>query len=454
MSGVRSSEPETACNDAAQDLTRAAAQRERRRRLRDVAEHLLQIRAAVQRRLEIEQRMRQLGNRLLEGRADVLYRGGLEIHRLAGLQHPRDRRRHLPQRRETRDHAPDRLGAAVVGMRAHLAHQLADQRDGREVALGSAALEAELGGDLLPAVALVTHTRVVGNECVGEVHLVEVMLAGEVDDRPDRDALGVAQIDEELREPLVLLVWYHFGSEQRDGVVGQVRVRSPHLGAVDEIAAVAPRRARANGRQVGARVRLAHADGERELAADDAGQDFLSLRFRSEPNQQRAALPIGHPVRAHGRARGQHLLHDDVTLEEGTLVAAILLRPCHPDPPARADAARELAVEPAPRARTPGGRGAEFFLEELADFGAETLGFGRQIVERESEDGRHGREWTTSRATTQRGAITSWLARIPAAEVAAESRLAAAACGWRRRRWGRTAPPTVGSPREPPRTPG
>src|SRR5262249_3612490 len=45
---------------------------------------------------------------------------------------------------------------------------------------------------------------------------------------------------------------------------------------------------------------------------------------------------------------------------------------------------------------------AEFFLEELANLGAETLGFRRQIVERESEDGRHGREWTTSRATAQR----------------------------------------------------
>src|SRR5262249_7374508 len=178
-----------------------------------------------------------------------------------------------------------------------------------------------------------------------------------------------------------------------------MRVRRPHLGAVDEIAAVRARRARANGRQVGARVRLAHADRERELAADDAGQDLLTLRLRAEAEQQRAALAIGHPVRAHGRAGGEHLLHDDVALEKGALVAAILLRPRHPDPAARADAARELAVESAPRARAPGGPRAEFLLEEVAHFGAEALGFGRQVVERESEDGRHGREWTTSRAT-------------------------------------------------------
>src|SRR5215510_2439349 len=51
---VRSSQSETSGNDPAQNLARAAAQRERWRGLRDVAEHLLQVGARVQRRLEVE----------------------------------------------------------------------------------------------------------------------------------------------------------------------------------------------------------------------------------------------------------------------------------------------------------------------------------------------------------------------------------------------------------------
>src|SRR5206468_11757846 len=258
-------------------------------------------------------------------------------------------------------------------------------------------------GDLLPPVALVAHPRLVGHERIREVHLVEVMLAGEVDDRTDGDAVRVAQVDEELREALLLLVRHHLRAEERDRVVGQMRVRGPHLGAVDEVAAVGPGGARADRREVGARVGLAHADGERQLAAHDGRQDLLALRLRAEAQEQRAALPVRHPVRAHRRAGGQHLLHHDVALEERALVAAILLGPRHADPTARAHAARELAIEPAPGLRALDRcRAAELLAEEVAHLGAEALGLGRQVVEREAEDARHRGEWTTTRTTAQR----------------------------------------------------
>src|SRR5438093_3164749 len=234
------------------------------------------------------------------------------------------------------------------------------------------------------------------------------MLTGEVDDGADGDARGVAQIDEELREALMLLVRHDLGAEQRDRVIGQVRVRRPHLGAVDEIAAVRLRGARADRREVRARVGLAHADGERQLAAHDARQDLLPLRLRAEAQQQRPALPVGHPVGAHRRAGGQQLLHHHVALEERALVAAVRLGPRHADPAARAHATRELAVEPAPRLRALDRRGAaEFLAEELAHLRAEALRLGRQVVEREAEEGRHGGEWTTMRARAQRGRARS-----------------------------------------------
>src|SRR5439155_964326 len=202
---ARSSEAQPAGDDAAKDLARAAAQRERRRGLRDVAEHLLQVRSGVERRLHVEQRMHQLGDRLLERGADVLDGREHVVHDVRRREEEGEGRRHRAQRGQAGHHPADRLRPAVVGLRSHLADELADQRDRREIALGPAALEAQLGGHLLPAVAVVADARLVGHASVGEVDLVEVVLAGWVNDRPDGDALRVAQIDEKLRQPLVLL---------------------------------------------------------------------------------------------------------------------------------------------------------------------------------------------------------------------------------------------------------
>src|SRR2546427_4602878 len=220
-----------------------------------------------------------------------------------------------------------------------------------------------------------------------------MMLAGEVDDRPDGDALRVAQIDEELCQPLVLLVRHDLRAEERDRVVGEMGVRRPYLGAVDEVAALGLRRARADGGQIGARIRLAHADGEGQLAANDPRQNALPLCLGSEAQKEWATLPVRNPVSADGRAGGEHLLHHHVALEEGALVAAVLLGPRHADPAARADAARELAVEATPRlGPLHGGGAAELLFEKLTHLGAETLGLGGQVVEREARSEEHTSE--------------------------------------------------------------
>src|SRR5207247_1258234 len=188
-------------------------------------------------------------------------------------------------------------------------------------------LDARLRGHLLPALAVVADARLVGHERVGEVDLVEVMLAGEVDDRPDGDALRVAQIDEELCQTLVLLVRHDLRAEERDRVVGEMGVRRPYLGAVDEVAALGLRRARADGGQIGARIRLAHADGEGQLATNDPRQDALPLFLDAEAQKEWATLPVRNPVSADGRAGGEHLLHIVVELEARPLMVDVRLGP-------------------------------------------------------------------------------------------------------------------------------
>ena len=55
--------------------------------------------------------------------------------------------------------------------------------------------------------------------------------------------------------------------------------------------------------EIGAGIGLAHADAEEDLAAADPGQEFLALRLAAEAQQERAALPVGDPVRRDGGAR-------------------------------------------------------------------------------------------------------------------------------------------------------
>ena len=286
---------------------------------------------------------------------------------------------------------PISAAARSGGSLPRLADQLDHELERGEVALGAAALEAELGGHLLPALAVLADQHVVGHQAVLEVHLVEVVAAGQVDDRADRDAGGL-EIHQELGEALVLLVRHHLGAEERDRVVGEVRVARPDLGAVDLVAARDLLGPRADGGQVRARVRLAHPDGEGQLAARDPRQEALALLLGAEAEQQRAALAVGHPVRAHRRARGQGLLEHHVALQRGALVAAVLLGPRHADPAALAHPAREVAVEPAPGARALRGPVlGHLGLEEGADLVAQRFCLGGKRGELEVEC-RHNRD--------------------------------------------------------------
>ena len=173
------------------------------------------------------------------------------------------------------------------------------------------------------------------------------MRAREVDDGADRDA-GRSQVHQELREALVLLVGHHGRAEECDGVLAAMRVARPHLGAVDDVAAVLAHRPRADRGQVRAGVRLAHPDGEVRLAAHDGGQEALALGLGAEAQQQRAALALGHPVSAGRRARRQQFLQQHVPLQERPLLAAVSLRPREADPAPGPQLLAELGIEAAP----------------------------------------------------------------------------------------------------------
>src|SRR5438552_19061806 len=106
------------------------------------------------------------------------------------------------------------------------------------------------------------------------------MTAREVDDGPDADARGL-EVDEELREPLVLLVRHHLGPEERDGIVRDVGVARPDLGAVDAIASLDLLGPRADRGEIPARVGPAHAEGEGELAPCGPGKKALPVLLRA-----------------------------------------------------------------------------------------------------------------------------------------------------------------------------
>src|SRR5499425_1995293 len=390
VSFMGSTQAEAARDDSAQHLARAATEGEGWRVLDQVAEGALELRARGEMGLDAEEGVHHLGNLLLEARAHVLDHRGFQIRVLPRLEHHGDGERHLAEGGQMRGEAADGGCRTLPRLAPHLADQLDDELDRGKVALGPAPLEGELGGDLLPPIPFLAHQHVVGHEAMLEVHLVEVVSPREVDDGADADALRL-EVDEELREALVLLVGHHLGAEERNGVVGEMGVARPDLGAVDPVAALHALGAGADGGEVRAGVRLTHADGEGELTLGDPGQEALALLLGAETQEHRAALPVGDPVGGGGGARGERLLEDHVALQRRPLVSAVLLRPRHADEARLAEPARELAVEAAPGQRALGGAAAaQLAGEKIADLLADLLRLQGKLAQGEVEGG-HGR---------------------------------------------------------------
>ena len=135
----------------------------------------------------------------------------------------------------------------------------------------------------------------------------------------------------------VLFGWRR-GAEQRDHVVGDVRVTGPDLGAVDQPTALGLCRLGFGGEQVGAGARLAHADRKAHLAGADARQDVHLDVLGRVFEENWPALPVGDEMQPHRRVGDAEFLGNDIALQKCALLTAVFLRPGHADPAFGADA--------------------------------------------------------------------------------------------------------------------
>jgi len=158
---------------------------------------------------------------------------------------------------------------------------------------------------------------------------------------------GGFKINDELRQAGVAVLAQRRAAAQHEEPVRAVRVGGPQLGAGDFPAAVHPLGAGAHRGQIRAAARLAHADGEEHLAADQFGQEELLLFFGAVAQQGRAGLAVADPVRGHRRARGQQLFGNDVALQRRAAMPAVFARQGHTQPAARGQAAAEIRIEAA-----------------------------------------------------------------------------------------------------------
>src|SRR5262245_14535168 len=135
------------------------------------------------------------------------------------------------------------------------------------------------------------------------------------------------------------------GAKQPDQVVGVVGVASPHLGTIDQPAALGLARPRRSGKQIGTRSGLAHADGKAHFATADARQYVLLDAFVGILEEHGAALTVGDEVEPHRRVGDPELLGNDVTLQKTAFMPTVLFGPGHADPALLPDLAAERGAE-------------------------------------------------------------------------------------------------------------
>src|SRR5688500_16611985 len=184
---------------------------------------------------------------------------------------------------------------------------------------------------------------------------------------------------EELREAAVPVLAGVAGAHQCDEVVHEVLVGGPDLRAVDDPAAVDLYALGAHGGEVGARLRLAHADAEEARAGADAGEDVALGALAAMAQDLRPRLPVGDPMRTTGSAGGEHLGGDDEAREARQALPAVLTRPGHADEAGCACAGAEGGIERRPRRAVRGKAPLRLLVsQERAHAPARVLGLGWQ----------------------------------------------------------------------------
>src|SRR4029077_8966971 len=147
----------------------------------------------------------------------------------------------------------------------------------------------------------------------------------------------------------------------------------PGLLSVDLPAAIGkPLGPGAHRSEVGAGVRLAHADTAISFTSCHAGEVLAALRLGAQLAQRRPGLAVGDPVRAHRSADREQFLQQHVALDTAALLASVAFGPSQAYPPLGAELAREFAVVHGPGVGfLLGGPVGQLAPQELADLAAE-----------------------------------------------------------------------------------
>ena len=133
------------------------------------------------------------------------------------------------------------------------------------------------------------------------------------------------------------------GAHRQPDVVGQVGAAREDLGPVDDVLVAVAHGPGLQRGQVGARLGLGVADGEVDLAGQDAGEEERLLLLGAVAHDRRADGVDRHERER--RARPPGLVEEDELVGGGPALAAVLLRPPDAEPAVLADAAHDLAPQ-------------------------------------------------------------------------------------------------------------
>src|SRR5688572_5879044 len=183
---------------------------------------------------------------------------------------------------------------------------------------------------------------VLGNEHVVEEHLVELGFAGDLDEWPRLDALGL-HVHHEIRDPSVLRqLWV--GASEADAPPGEVRVARPHLLPVQHPTALDRRRFGGERCQIRAGAGLTEELAPDLTGVEDRRQPAPLLLVVAVSKEWWTGEVDARSVYELDCARARVLHVEDGDLDRRGPPASVLRGPMDPDPPIACELGLPLAT--------------------------------------------------------------------------------------------------------------
>src|SRR5713226_4476813 len=232
-----------------------------------------------------------------------------------------------------------------VRLNLRLRHLLAngDVGAGAAVAGQSAALEPEDRHGDLPARGRFAHDVTVFHHRARQKYLAELTAACHLPDPPHFDT-RLVHVDQEEGDAFVRL-GLGVAAREQEALVGVVPATRPGLLTVEDPVPIVPFRPGAQTRQVTARVGLAEALAEVQVAGEDLLDVGVLLPLRSVDEQGGREEAHAEPSQDDGRSRLLHLLLVNGLHDRGRLATARLLGPGELQPAGFVKAALPLTLE-------------------------------------------------------------------------------------------------------------